>query len=192
MIRSIKMRPWQQQQHCTMLERYIKIKIKPCTYLRRVPRTSILLGERAGGGRESASEVAEVSVSLIAGVKSPLPNMSLAADEGSLSDSFSTAGADDGGALLSSAVELGLERMVVGRGMRAESLFLAPVAAGVSPMGVWDRGVDDARRGAFQGAGTDEGRGALGRDGRDISGSRDTSVVCTTPCTTTSVPGGGN
>jgi hypothetical protein len=92
--------------------------------LRRVPRTSILLGERAGGGT-SVSEATEISVSLEAGVKSPLPNVSLTTDGGSLSDSFSAAKPDEGCALLFSTVEVGPERTVVG--------FLAPVAVGVSP-----------------------------------------------------------
>jgi hypothetical protein len=95
--------------------------------LRRVPRTSILLGERAGGGRAS------VSNSLDAGVESPLPELSLMTlDAGSLSDSFSAFKADEGGVLLTSTLEVVPENILVGRGIKAESLFLLPLA--VSPM----------------------------------------------------------
>jgi hypothetical protein len=99
--------------------------------LRRVPRTSMLLAERAEGG--SGASFSVVSKLLDAGAKSPPPDVSVVTmEDGSLSDPFSAFKEDEVGVLFASTVELVPESMLGGRGIKAESLFLAPAA--VSPM----------------------------------------------------------
>src|ERR1700683_3621206 len=112
-------------------------------YLRRVPRTSILLGDRTG---VPASEEAGVGASdpdpLEAGVKSPsLVTL------GSLSELFSMI---DDATLLPSTMENGLARILDGRG-RTEARLLRgnppSLRTGVEGRGVYD----DARRGLAEG-----------------------------------------
>jgi|SRR5882762_4664741 len=153
-------------------------------YLRRVPRTSILLGDKIGAPAPKTCvrasdpdglEVETVSPSLL--ILNSLSELSTA---------------DDTVLVLLSTIENGLARMLAGRGKAEERLLRGKPAS--LREGEIDGGIyDDARRGFLD---IFEERVFAGeRVAEEVgvgAGGRDTSVVCTTPCTTTSVPGGGN
>lgn len=105
-------------------------------------------------------------------------------------------GVDEGvavGLLSVNIAEFGREERVLGgRGAKSdESLFLG---VAWSPAGVVGRDADDGVGRKLADGGTEEGRGLDGRGVREegsVVGVRVTSVVWTTPCTRTKVPGGG-